>query len=54
MAGKKIDMLNAPAKYLQERNNKLAGLTATIKNNYDAALGKIQALLHWVMRTSYR
>jgi len=44
MASKKIAMLNAPATYLQERNDKLAGLTTTINNDYKAALGEIQAL----------
>jgi len=44
MAGKKIAMLNTPATYLQERNAKLAGLSTAIKNDYDAALGEIQAL----------
>jgi len=44
MAGKKIDMLNAPATYLQNRNNKLAGLPAKIKKDYDAALLEIQGL----------
>jgi len=38
MAGNRIEMLNAPAKYLKDRNDKLAGLTAAIKNDYDAAL----------------
>jgi len=41
MAGKKIAMLNAPATYLQD---KLAGLSTAIKNDYDAALGEIQKL----------
>jgi len=44
MASKKIAMLNAPATYLQARNEKLAGLSAAIKNDYDVALGEIQAL----------
>jgi len=44
MAGKKIAMLNAPAKYLQDRNTKLAGLTTDIKKDYDVALIEIQNL----------
>jgi len=44
IAGKKIDMLNAPATYLQNRNNKLGGLNADIKKDYDDALKEIQAL----------
>jgi len=44
MASKKITMLNAPATYLQARNEKLSGLTANIKKDYDAALKDIQAL----------
>jgi len=44
MAGKKIAMLNAPATYLQARNDKLSGLTADITNDYKAALGEIQNL----------
>jgi len=37
-------MLNSPAKYLQDRNEKLAGLSEKIKEDYEAALGEIQAL----------
>jgi len=37
-------MLNAPSAYLQARNEKLAGLTTAIDNDYKAALGEIQAL----------
>jgi len=44
MAGKKINMLNAPAGYLQARNEKLAGLNAKIKNDYTLALKEIQKL----------
>jgi len=44
MTGKKIAMLNAPATYLQARNEKLAGLSAAIDNDYKAALGEIQTL----------
>jgi len=44
MAGKKIAMLNAPAKYLQERNEKLAGLSADITKDYKAALAEVQTL----------
>jgi len=33
MAGKKIAMLNAPAKYLKDRSDRLAGLTATINKD---------------------
>jgi len=44
MKGKKNNMLNAPAKYLQARNEKLAGLTAAIDKDYKAALGQIQGL----------
>jgi hypothetical protein len=44
MASKKIAMLNAPATYLQARNEKLASLSAKIKEDYDAALGEIQNL----------
>jgi len=44
IAGKKIAMLNAPAKYLQEKNDKLAGLTTAITNDYKAALEEIQNL----------
>jgi len=44
MAGKKIDMLNAPATYLQARNEKLAGLTNAIDKDYKAALKDIQKL----------
>jgi len=44
MASKKIAMLNAPAKYLQDRNDKLAGLTTAIDKDYKAALGEILAL----------
>jgi hypothetical protein len=44
MAGKKIAMLNTPAKYLQARNEKLAGLRAVIDKDYKAALGEIQNL----------
>jgi hypothetical protein len=49
MAGKKIDMLNAPATYLQNRNEKLAGLNAKIKKDY----GKKSKHLHQAMRTHY-
>jgi len=42
MAGKKITMLTAPAEYLKERNNKLAGLNAGLKKDYDVALKDIQ------------
>jgi len=45
MAGKKIDMLNAPATYLQNRNEKLAGLNTKIKKDYDDALKEIQGLV---------
>jgi len=38
MAGKKINMLNAPAEYLQARNEKLASLNTSIRNDYNAAL----------------
>jgi len=38
MAGKKIAMLNTPAKYLKDRNDKLAGLTAAINKDYKVAL----------------
>jgi len=44
MAGKKIAMLSSPATYLQNRNDKLAGLSAKIKAGYDKSLGEIQAL----------
>jgi len=44
MAGKKINMLIAPATYLQARNEKLAGLNAKIKNDYHAALLEIKKL----------
>jgi len=44
MAGKKIAMLNAPAAYLQARNEKLAGLNADIDKDYKAALEEIQKL----------
>jgi len=44
MAGKKIAMLNAPAKYLKDRNDRLAGLTTAIDKDYEAALGEIQNL----------
>jgi len=44
MAGKKISMLNAPATYLQARNERLAGLTTGIKKDYDAALEEIKKL----------
>jgi len=44
MAGKKIAMLNIPAKYLKDRSDRLAGLTATINKEYKAALGEIQSL----------
>jgi len=44
LAGKKIAMLSSPAKYLQERNTKLAALPAAIKKDYDAALLEIQQL----------
>jgi len=44
MAGKKIAMLNAPATYLQARNEKLAGLNADIKKDYDKALEEIKLL----------
>jgi len=44
MAGKKIAMLNAPAKYLQERNEKLAGLSTDITKDYKTALVEVQAL----------
>jgi len=44
MAGKKIAMLSGPATYLQNRNDKLAGLPAKIKAGYDTALKEIQDL----------
>jgi len=44
MAGKKVNMLHAPAKHLQARNEKLAGLNTGIKKDYDAALVQIQGL----------
>jgi len=45
LAGKKIAMLNGPAAYLQNRNEKLAALPADIKKDYDDdALLKIQGL----------
>jgi len=44
MAGKKIAMLNAPAKYMQERNEKLAGLSADITKDYKTALAEVQTL----------
>jgi len=44
MEGKKIDILNAPATYLQNRNSRLAGLPAEIKKGYDDALIEIQGL----------
>jgi hypothetical protein len=44
MAGKKINILNDPEKYLQAINEKLAGLNAGIKKDYDVELGQIQAL----------
>jgi len=44
MAGKKIAMLNTPAKYLQARNTKLASLSAAIDKDYKAALIEIQNL----------
>jgi len=44
MAGKKITVLTEPAKYLQDRNNKLAALNADIDKDYKVALGEIQAL----------
>jgi len=50
MAGKKIAMLNTPAKYLKERSDRLAGLSAAITKDYKAALVEIQ-ILHLVMRT---
>jgi len=39
MAGKKIAVLNAPGKYLQDRNDKLAALIADIYK--DSSLGSI-------------
>jgi len=44
MAGKKIAMLNAPATYLQARNEKLACLNEKIKEDYDKALEDIKLL----------
>jgi len=44
MAAKKIDMLNSPAKYLKDRNDKLAALSKGIKKDFDDALGEIQTL----------
>jgi len=44
LAGKKIAMLSGPAKYLEDRNAKLAGLPAEIKEDYDKALKEIQDL----------
>jgi len=44
MASKKIAMLNAPATYLQARNEKLAGLNADIKRDFEAAMEKIKEL----------
>jgi len=44
MAGKKIAMLNAPAKYLKERSDRLAGLSGEISKDYKVALGEIQKL----------
>jgi len=44
MAGKKIAMLSGPAKYLQDRNDKLAALLAVIKKDYEDALADIQGL----------
>jgi len=44
MAGKKINMLNAPSDYLQARNEKLASLNTSIKNDHNAALKEIQGL----------
>jgi len=44
MAGKKIAMLNAPAKYLKDRSDRLAGLGAEISKDYKVALGEIQKL----------
>jgi len=42
MAGKKIDMLNAAATYLQARNEKLANLNTKIKNDFNEALVEIK------------
>jgi len=44
MAGKKINMLNAPSDYLHARNERLASLNTSIKNDYNAALKEIQGL----------
>ena len=44
MAGKKIDMLNSPAKYLKDRNDKLADLSKGIKKDFDDALAEIKIL----------
>jgi len=44
MASKKITMLNAPARYLQARNEKLSGLTNAIDKDYRVALEEIQKL----------
>jgi len=41
---KKIAVLNAPAAYLQARNEKLAGLNADIDKDYKVALEEIQKL----------
>jgi len=44
LAGKKIAILSGPAKYLQDRNEKLATLPTSIKADYEKALGEIQGL----------
>jgi len=37
-------MLNAPAEYLQARNEKLASLNTSIRNDHNVALQEIQTL----------